>query len=247
MAKVSKRLRFEIFRRDNHACRYCGRAAPEVALTIDHVTPDTLGGPTEPGNLVTACAECNGGKSSIAPDSPVVADVKEDALRWASAMAVAAQTYEAEFDHENDLDDVFKHAWDSWTYLGTKNNLPLPADWRSTIRRLRSAGLTDRLIVEAVETAMHASKVRDVFRYFCGVAWNMVGQLRERAAGILEVRPDPRPTGPSIENIIAESIDRVGAGNQLDPWVFDDLVCDAADHLRAEQLRRIFPDAFEGA
>ena len=30
---VSKRLRFEILRRDNHACRYCGQMAPDVKLT----------------------------------------------------------------------------------------------------------------------------------------------------------------------------------------------------------------------
>jgi len=30
---VTKRLRFEILRRDGHACRYCGRAAPDVRIT----------------------------------------------------------------------------------------------------------------------------------------------------------------------------------------------------------------------
>jgi len=29
---VSKRLRFEILRRDDHACRYCGATAPEAKL-----------------------------------------------------------------------------------------------------------------------------------------------------------------------------------------------------------------------
>lgn len=39
---VSKRLRFEVLRRDNHTCRYCGSSAPEVKLTIDHVVPVAL-------------------------------------------------------------------------------------------------------------------------------------------------------------------------------------------------------------
>lgn len=41
---ISKSLRYEVFRRDNHTCRYCGGTTPEVRLTIDHVTPVTLGG-----------------------------------------------------------------------------------------------------------------------------------------------------------------------------------------------------------
>lgn len=55
---VSKRTRFEVLRRDNHTCRYCGQAAPDVKLTVDHVTPVALGGTDDPANLVTACAEC---------------------------------------------------------------------------------------------------------------------------------------------------------------------------------------------
>lgn len=33
---VSKRLRYEVLRRDSHTCRYCGGAAPDVKLTVDH-------------------------------------------------------------------------------------------------------------------------------------------------------------------------------------------------------------------
>jgi hypothetical protein len=35
---VSKRLRHEVFRRDNHTCLYCGHSAPDVKITIDHAT-----------------------------------------------------------------------------------------------------------------------------------------------------------------------------------------------------------------
>ncbi|MEJ7724319.1 MAG: hypothetical protein WKF64_08445 [Ilumatobacteraceae bacterium] len=34
---ISRRLRFEILRRDGHTCRYCGARAPDVPLTVDHV------------------------------------------------------------------------------------------------------------------------------------------------------------------------------------------------------------------
>ena len=87
---VSKRTRYEVLRRDNNTCRYCGGTAPDVTLTIDHVTPVSLGGSDDPSNLVAACKDCNAGKSSSNPDAALVASVSDDALRWAAALKAAA-------------------------------------------------------------------------------------------------------------------------------------------------------------
>lgn len=87
---ISKRLRYEILRRDNHTCRYCGASAPDALLELDHVTPTVLGGKDSADNLVTACTACNNGKGSSTPDTPLVADVAQDAVRWAAAMKRAA-------------------------------------------------------------------------------------------------------------------------------------------------------------
>lgn len=56
-------MRIEILDRDNYTCQYCGRSAPEVKLEIDHKTPWSKGGKTTKDNLVTACFDCNRGKS----------------------------------------------------------------------------------------------------------------------------------------------------------------------------------------
>jgi hypothetical protein len=81
---VSKRLRYEIFRRDGHACKYCGARAPQVPLTIDHIVPKTLGGTDVPENLAAACFDCNAGKSSSLPDEGLVAAVATSANDWAA-------------------------------------------------------------------------------------------------------------------------------------------------------------------
>lgn len=60
---VSARTRFEIFKRDDFTCRYCGRRTPEVVLEVDHVIPRCEGGSNDPLNLVTSCWECNRGKA----------------------------------------------------------------------------------------------------------------------------------------------------------------------------------------
>jgi hypothetical protein len=61
---ISARLRFRIFTRDNFACQYCGRRAPDVELHVDHREPRSRGGTNNPTNLVTACVDCNLGKSN---------------------------------------------------------------------------------------------------------------------------------------------------------------------------------------
>lgn len=60
---IGLRLRYRILERDGFACRYCGRKPPEVELHIDHVIAVANGGSTDDANLVTACADCNLGKS----------------------------------------------------------------------------------------------------------------------------------------------------------------------------------------
>lgn len=63
--EVSKRMRFEVFKRDNFTCQYCGRMAPDVVLQVDHIKPVAKGGKNEMINLVTSCFDCNNGKSDI--------------------------------------------------------------------------------------------------------------------------------------------------------------------------------------
>lgn len=60
--------RYEILKRDNFTCRYCGRKPPDVKLQVDHHFPRSLGGGDERINLVASCQQCNIGKSNKIPD-----------------------------------------------------------------------------------------------------------------------------------------------------------------------------------
>lgn len=63
-AELAVGLRFKVFHRDGFRCRYCGKAAADGALLeADHVIPRSKGGLDSLENLVTACWECNAGKS----------------------------------------------------------------------------------------------------------------------------------------------------------------------------------------
>ena len=61
---ISKKDRFEIFKRDGFTCQYCGLQPPEVVLHVDHIVPVSKGGNNDPMNLITACRECNQGKAA---------------------------------------------------------------------------------------------------------------------------------------------------------------------------------------
>lgn len=59
---ISKRIRFEVFKRDSFSCQYCGKTPPNCILEIDHIIPKSKGGKDELINLITSCFDCNRGK-----------------------------------------------------------------------------------------------------------------------------------------------------------------------------------------
>jgi len=61
---ISKKLRFEVFKRDSFTCQYCGRSAPDVVLHVDHINPVAGGGGSDILNLITSCLDCNLGKGA---------------------------------------------------------------------------------------------------------------------------------------------------------------------------------------
>lgn len=65
---ISKKVRFEVFKRDSFTCQYCGLSAPEVILHLDHIAPVAGGGENDILNLVTSCVDCNLGKGARALD-----------------------------------------------------------------------------------------------------------------------------------------------------------------------------------
>lgn len=77
---VSKKVRFEVFKRDKFTCQYCGRPAPDVVLELDHIDPSSKGGPDDIMNLATSCFDCNRGKSNRTLDDDSVIKVQKQQL-----------------------------------------------------------------------------------------------------------------------------------------------------------------------
>lgn len=90
---MGARLRFEILRRCNFACYYCGvpAALGVKQLHVDHVIPVSLGGSNDPWNLVAACWDCNAGKTNGVPSEDLVNAVRDDHCAYLVSTDVEAQ------------------------------------------------------------------------------------------------------------------------------------------------------------
>ena len=194
MAQISRRLRFEILRRDGYTCRYCGAQAPDVQLEVDHVIPDTLGGSDEPSNLVTACAPCNRGKSSMPADASIVEEVAQDALRWARATEEAARLWRMEHDALDAVRDDFRRRWNAlFDPERTGMVVEVPLDWLDSVERFLSLGLTMDDLERIAKSnsrrlgwSYHDVKPDGMWKYFCGSVHRTLATLQEDARRILE-------------------------------------------------------------
>ncbi|SKY30089.1 HNH endonuclease, putative [Mycobacteroides abscessus subsp. massiliense] len=188
---VTKRLRYEVLRRDNYSCRYCGRSAPEVKLTVDHVVPVALGGSDEPSNLVAACADCNSGKSSVPADAPLVDDVAADAMRWSRAMQQVSDMRIMQIQYDNDILEWFSGLWEGWTYGPDKLPVPAPDGFDSVLTFLAN-GMSPEEIDNLVRVAMNANHIRPeaTWKYFCGCCWKRIRENVEIAGQLIAAEGD---------------------------------------------------------
>ncbi len=78
---LSNKIRFEVFKRDNFTCQYCGNKAPNIVLNVDHIEPVAKGGTNDIMNLITSCFECNNGKRDRKLSDTAVMDKQHDELK----------------------------------------------------------------------------------------------------------------------------------------------------------------------
>jgi 5-methylcytosine-specific restriction endonuclease McrA len=57
--------RKNILARDHYMCQYCDTRLPAGELTLDHIIPESKGGPGTWDNLVACCRTCNRKKADM--------------------------------------------------------------------------------------------------------------------------------------------------------------------------------------
>lgn len=176
---ISKRIRFEVFKRDRFACQYCGRHPPEVVLEIDHIDPLCNGGDDSSDNLITACFTCNRGKSGN-----LLVDVPPSLRDKAAEIAEAEEQLDGYREviarrQERIYSDMWQVAEELFPGSSEKG---LSRRWLQSIK-LFNQRLPLHMVMEAVETTL-AQGLSDYrrFKYFCGVCWNLIHREEEGEA-----------------------------------------------------------------
>ncbi len=88
--QIDQRVSWEVFRRDNFTCVYCG--ADDVPMTIDHIVLWEHMGDTVPNNLNCSCKKCNKTRGSM------------NYLKWMSSDYILSRVPQ---NHGGDIPDIY--------------------------------------------------------------------------------------------------------------------------------------------
>lgn len=182
---LSKRLRFEIFKRDSFLCRYCGRGVgPDVILEVDHVIPVVSGGTNDSINLVTACFDCNRGKSKVllADNKVVMEDPRQKKRLLKEQKEQVAAFFEfRDAQHEVALEIAQQAIAPVVDSLADPEN-DIPKQWLGSVRfflKELSYDEVHRAAEIAAERFLYMG-INDPFLYFCGICRKAI---REKGVG----------------------------------------------------------------
>lgn len=182
---ISKKTRFEVFKRDGFKCQYCGKCAPEVVLHVDHIHPVSKGGENDVMNYITACVDCNGGKSDrLLSDDSVIAKQRqqlEDLNERREQLEMMLQWREGIKSIEDEgvarAADSFKQATEGYTL----NEMGL----RDLKAHVRKYGLV--AVLDGIDTAQRYL-VRDDSGAFTR---DSVGTMFHKLGGVLKMSAMP--------------------------------------------------------
>jgi len=168
---LSKKVRFEVFKRDGFQCAYCGKTPPEVSLEVDHIEPKSKGGKDEINNLVTACFNCNRGKSNIKLDKiPNKINDNLEILKEKEEQLKEYRKYVLKIRQriEKDVDNV---RGEFLNYFSEKVFLD---KYRTSIKTFLEV-LDLYVVCDAMNQACLKKDYSDgAWSYFCGICWNKI-------------------------------------------------------------------------
>jgi hypothetical protein len=181
---ISKRVRFEIFKRDKFICRYCGKRPPEVVLEADHIVPVCEGGTDDLHNLVTSCFACNRGKAGVslgeaAPllDDESVLEAIQEVLEKKILLKQSIRSATAYRKAEREAARRVRTWW--------AESFDFDLDITESSLCVFVAKLEMVEILDAIRTAARAFESGHVpesriQRYFCGILWKIIRSRNER-------------------------------------------------------------------
>jgi hypothetical protein len=172
---ISKKTRFDVFKRDFFKCQYCNASPPNVLLHIDHVRPVVDGGGNEIDNLVTACEPCNLGKGAR-----LLASIPETLAEKAALVSEReSQLLGYQAILESKRDRIEEELWRVADALEPQSSVKgMKRDWTASIRRFNERiGMHECLDAVEVARGRYPYGGKQTFLYFCGICWNKIRAL----------------------------------------------------------------------
>lgn len=168
---LSKKIRFEVFKRDGFQCAYCGKTPPEVSLEVDHIHPKSKGGSDDLNNLLTACFNCNRGKSNI--ELGVMPNKLKDNIE------ILKEKEEQLKEYRKYILKIRKRIDDDLNKIEAEFQQYFPTQAFTNKFRLSIKTFIEALDLYVVIDAMNQSclSIDDPDRalhYFCGICWNKI-------------------------------------------------------------------------
>ena len=170
---VSKRLRFNVFKRDGFTCVYCGRKTPDVVLEIDHIVPVSKGGNSAIENLSTACMDCNRGKS----DKSLTVIPKSLKARAERIKESERQLSEYSKIVQNQVDRIEEDCWSIFHVLYGSDCNSVRKSYLNGVRRIiQKMQPADALMfaVATIKSLPWHSTPNSKFKYFAKCCWNHI-------------------------------------------------------------------------
>lgn len=169
---LSKKTRFDVFKRDSFVCQYCGEHPPSVILHVDHIHPVAAGGGNDMDNLITACSACNQGKAAN-----LLADIPQS-LQDKAALIIEREAQIKGFQKvlqakKSRIEDESVEVCEVYETFNPGYTLNAAA-------LVSVCNFIDRLgvheVVSSMERAFTNPKLRkgQEFKYFCGICWNKI-------------------------------------------------------------------------
>lgn len=170
--QISKKTRFEIFKRDGFTCQYCGSYPPKVILHVDHIHPVATGGDNGMDNLITSCEPCNLGKSARAL-SNIPKSLKDKALE--------IKERELQIIGYNKIiqERVDRIESEAWKIASVLLNVDFAESYdyqnfNSIVNFLEKLPYLQVLGAANITKSKWMADSQRSFRYFCAICWRLV-------------------------------------------------------------------------
>jgi len=169
---LTKKIRFDVFKRDSFTCSYCGNKPPNVTLEVDHIIPVSKNGTNDIDNLITSCFDCNRGKGKnelgCLPETTIekIERLKEQELQYKEFKKILSKIKNRKLDEINKIEAIFTSMFGNYSFTETFKN--------KTIKMfIDKLGFNE--VEEAMELAVDTIEFpSDATKYFCGICWNKI-------------------------------------------------------------------------